>query len=48
MSVRKELELPIDESEYSKISEEQLAKLTSAVNEFRQQVHSLIPPASQL
>jgi len=46
--VRKELELPIDESAYSKISEEQLTKLASAVNEFKQQVDSLIPPISQL
>lgn len=45
--VRKELELPIDESAYSKISEEQVAKLASAVNEFKLQVHSLIPPTSQ-
>ncbi|HET9804350.1 MAG TPA: hypothetical protein VFP96_14020, partial [Candidatus Acidoferrum sp.] len=44
VSLRKELELPIDESEYSKMLEESVAKQAEIIKEFREQMKALLPP----
>jgi hypothetical protein len=44
VSVRNELELPIDESEYRKVVERSVARQTETINEFREQFKSLLPP----
>jgi hypothetical protein len=45
--VRKELECPIDESEYGRMLEEQVGKLNVAVKDFSQQFHSQLFPKAQ-
>ena len=42
VSIRKELDLPIDENVYGIIIEEQIAKQTAVIREFRQEAHSLV------
>ena len=42
LSIRKELELPLDETEYRRISEEAVAKQFESLREFIQQLRSLI------
>jgi len=42
VSVRKELELPIDEAEYRKVAEEAVARQVESLREFMQKVQSLI------
>jgi hypothetical protein len=49
VSVRKELELPIDEAEYRKVAEEAVARQVESLREFMQKVRSLIaaqPPVA--
>lgn len=42
VSVRKELDAPIDESAYARLTEEQIEKQTAVIREFSQQAHSLV------
>jgi hypothetical protein len=44
VSARKELDPPIDESEYSRLVEETIAKQVEVMREFTQQIQSLLPP----
>jgi hypothetical protein len=46
LSIRKELELPLDENEYSRISEEAVAKQLESLNEFIQHLRSAIAAQS--
>ncbi|MEK6801916.1 MAG: hypothetical protein AABZ34_04520 [Nitrospirota bacterium] len=47
VSVRKELELPIDEVEYDRLLEEQIARQSETIREFSQQVQSLLASEAQ-
>lgn len=47
VSVRKELDLPIDEVEYGRLVEEEIAGQSKSIREFSQQIQSLLAPEAQ-